>query len=406
MSETRPLATAYATLLTSLADHIRREFVWPSPDGGFAEFVFHKAGEEGPLPSPAGLSWPADDRLVHAPALAAAGFWIGCGEGRSIRSSWLDGVERLSLRDAFPADRQSFVHRPVELLGITVGVAALPVERPHITTWLKGVLERARKDPAADQWTALLRQAGDILINARTMHPSAVGDEASLHEIAAARWLSQSVGALPLDREQDQAILRRAILEMPDRLDLARAAVVFQAVRATVSDNIESEVEKNWQVGRERRDAESLVLTLCRRFHLFAQQLLHRHSSRPTIEIVDEYDVQDVMHALLRFHFDDVRAEEVTPSMGGKSGRMDFLLKREQLIVETKMTRKSLAQKDVGDELIIDMKRYRSHPDYRTLICLVYDPSGFCHSPAALETDLSGTDGDLRTFVVVCPQGM
>lgn len=41
----------------------------------------------------------------------------------------------------------------------------------------------------------------------------------------------------------------------------------------------------------------------------------------------DEYDVQDLPHALLLLYFDDVRAEEWTPSYAGKSARMDFLLK-------------------------------------------------------------------------------
>jgi len=112
------------------------------------------------------------------------------------------------------------------------------------------------------------------------------------------------------------------------------------------------------------------------------------------------------MRALLILHFEDVRPEEVTPSVGGKSGRMDFLLKGERLVVETKMTRRGLDQKAVGDELIIDMRRYRAHPDYRTLVCFVYDPGGFCHAPAALENDLSDQDGDFRTVVVVCPRGL
>lgn len=155
-----------------------------------------------------------------------------------------------------------------------------------------------------------------------------------------------------------------------------------------------------------QRDALTLVVTLCRRFHLFAHQLLDRHHERGTVRVVDEYDVQDLMHALLKVHFEDVRAEEVTPSVAGTSGRMDFLLKAEKLVVETKMTRRNLKQNEIGDQLIIDMKRYRSHPDLRTLVCFVYDPGGFCRAPAALENDLTGVDGRFRSVVIVCPRGM
>lgn len=123
------------------------------------------------------------------------------------------------------------------------------------------------------------------------------------------------------------------------------------------------------------------------------------------MRVADEYDVQDLMHALLKVHFEDVRAEEVTPSIAGKAGRMDFLLKAERLVLETKMTRRNLGQKEVGDELIVDMKRYRSHPDLRTLVCFVYDPGGFCRCPAALENDLTGVDGRFRSLVIVCPRG-
>ncbi len=111
------------------------------------------------------------------------------------------------------------------------------------------------------------------------------------------------------------------------------------------------------------------------------------------------------MHALLRLHFVDVREEEVAPSVGGKSSRMDFLLKHERVIIETKMTRKNLRQRELSDELIVDMTRYRSHPDCGALVCLVYDPDGHCHAPAALAADLTSDSEEFRTVVVVCPSG-
>ena len=59
------------------------------------------------------------------------------------------------------------------------------------------------------------------------------------------------------------------------------------------------------------------------RFHKVARQLRTRHSNRVTIEVNDEYDVQDLLHAVLLLFFDDVRKEEWTPSYAGGASRQD-----------------------------------------------------------------------------------
>lgn len=402
----RLLASAYGALLADLAAALKRDFAWPSPEAGFAAFVFHTVGEAGPVPCPGSLEWPGGDRLVHAPSLAAAGYWLACDEGGDIRSAWLDGVDRLSRRDAFPSDRQSFAYRPIELLGLVLGITACADAAPTLVSWIKGVLDRVRKEQAPDVWSRCLRRAAELALGLQSTAAPTELDGQTLEEVALVRWVSRSLGNVDATRQVDETLLRRALLEAGEGSDLAKNAVLHQALRSTVADLIESEVEQHWQVGRRRRDAEALVVALCRRFHLFAQQLLERHGNRGTVEIADEYDVQDLMHAVLKIHFEDVRPEEVVPSVGGKSGRMDFLLKAERLAIETKMTRKGLDQNAVSDELIVDMRRYRAHPDYRTLVCFVYDPAGRCHAPAALESDLSGQDGDFRTVVIVCPKGM
>ncbi|HMB89230.1 MAG TPA: hypothetical protein VKP65_00190 [Rhodothermales bacterium] len=69
-------------------------------------------------------------------------------------------------------------------------------------------------------------------------------------------------------------------------------------------------------------------------FHRVARHLLSRHSNRPTIEITDEYDVQDLLRALLCLDFADIRSEEWTPSYAGGSARTDFLLKPEKAVIE------------------------------------------------------------------------
>ena len=80
---------------------------------------------------------------------------------------------------------------------------------------------------------------------------------------------------------------------------------------------------------------------------------------------------------------------------------MDFLLKKEGIVVEVKKTRKRLGQREVGDQLFIDIKRYQSHQDCKILVCFVYDPEEVIGNPHGLEVDLSGKHGDLDAKVIV-----
>lgn len=151
-------------------------------------------------------------------------------------------------------------------------------------------------------------------------------------------------------------------------------------------------------------DHLTLIEKLCLRFHASARQLQQRHANRDTITIEDEYDVQDLLHALLRVHFDDIRAEEWTPSYAGSSSRVDFLLKAEQIVIEVKKTRASLKARELGEQLIIDRARYEAHPDCRTLVCFVYDPEGRIGNPVGIERDLEQHGGALRTRVIIAPR--
>lgn len=137
------------------------------------------------------------------------------------------------------------------------------------------------------------------------------------------------------------------------------------------------------------------------RFHSVARQLRQRHDDRPTLDINDEYDVQDLLHGLLKVYFDDIRPEEWTPSYAGGCTRMDFLLKAEKIVVEVKKTRSKLGAKEIGSELADDILRYRSHPDCKTLVCFVYDPEERILNPRGLEHDLSQPVGELQVKVYV-----
>jgi len=107
-------------------------------------------------------------------------------------------------------------------------------------------------------------------------------------------------------------------------------------------------------------------------FNGISRPLRNRKHDRAPFKIQNEYDVQDVLHVLLNVEFRDVRPEEWTPSYAGASSKVDFLLKEQKIVVEAKMTRDGLADKELGEELLVDIARYEGTCE--KLICFIYDP--------------------------------
>lgn len=133
--------------------------------------------------------------------------------------------------------------------------------------------------------------------------------------------------------------------------------------------------------------------------------LTHRRKGVQPLSFGNEYDVQDLLHALLRPWISDIRPEEFTPSYAGSSTRMDFLLPTHELVIETKIVRDRAHAKKVGDELIIDIEHYRKHPSCKSLWCVIYDPDQLITNAQGLKADLEGPrsskEGEVRVRVFV-----
>jgi hypothetical protein len=151
------------------------------------------------------------------------------------------------------------------------------------------------------------------------------------------------------------------------------------------------------------KSKDAVLRNLFDKFHDFVKQLRHRYDRRPTFDVNDEYDVQDLIHALLKLNFSDIRKEEWTPSYAGGSSRMDFLLKEEKIVIEVKKTRKGLGDKELGKQLIEDKERYKSHPDCKKLICFTYDPEGRITNPKGLENDLNRQEPEFEVEIIIKP---
>ena len=193
----------------------------------------------------------------------------------------------------------------------------------------------------------------------------------------------------PSDPGDDEKYYVRGKAELSNLLDIVEEE--YRLFPSVASDDLPEAIAR--------------VEHLFSRIHLVIRQLRRRHDCRVTLDVKDEHDLQDLLGALLRVHFDDVRAEESTPSYAGKSSRIDFLIREEAIGIETKMTRPGLSDREVGSELIEDTTRYSCHPNCKVLLCLVYDPDGRIQNPVGLSSALSIPHGALFVRVSVVPSG-
>src|SRR5262249_13389385 len=95
-------------------------------------------------------------------------------------------------------------------------------------------------------------------------------------------------------------------------------------------------------IAREQHDPpkpaeiEELLDILINGLRRAMHPLTHRRKGAQVLSFSTEYDVQDLLHALLRPWVADIRPEEFTPSYAGSSTRMDFLLPKYKIVLELK----------------------------------------------------------------------
>lgn len=127
----------------------------------------------------------------------------------------------------------------------------------------------------------------------------------------------------------------------------------------------------------------------------------NRYEKRATLEVADEYDVQDLMQGVLQIDFDDVRPEVWCPNYAGTNTRTDFLLPAEGILIEAKHTKNANAQIKVVEELIIDIARYKTYPGVKHMVCAIWDTEHHLKNPAALKSDLEQNNAGFVTVVVM-----
>lgn len=386
----------------------------PSPSTGLALHVFRVASCSVPAKIDKIAARFPEGVLDDAPQLATAGFAL-----KSTRSTqeqlgrWREGLRRLTKRQAFTRDHQTFAFRPAELVGIALGVQATEPQGTAFREWFVNVLTRlASEGTKTSAWNILWNAYAASLMGVTWTDPLPERFE-NLETIEVALLLVLLSSGVPLsipgfaefnriDLERE-LLCRMAFLPVDER-QVERLAVLHAALSLAIRSQLERHLSASNGLRGGTRDALQILELICRNFDRFVRALRKRHGNRAAFEVNDEYDVQDLMHGILLLHFDVVIPEDTAPARAGNKSRLDFLLKRERVVVETKMTRKGLRQSEAHDELVADRDRYKSHPDCDVLVCLVYDPERLFHNAAAFELDLNNDKDQPRMRAFVCPR--
>jgi len=269
-------------------------------------------------------------------------------------------------------------HASLEALFESSGAPGDPPDLAHHSKW-KEWLFRAGQDPEVDS----LKVLGNILEEFMDVEPV---DNETLK-----RW------------REDRARLEKA-LDQNGLQYYQGGRVIPNGVPLNPvgnPDRSSAPISADGQIGPS--SVENLLGVIVRGIPRAMYPLSNRRKGAKSLSFRTEYDVQDLLHAMLRPWVADVRAEEFTPSYAGTSTRMDFLLPAHDTVIETKSVRNVDHAKKIGDELIIDIAHYAVHPDCKYLWCVIYDQERLIKNVGGLITDLEGehTNGSGKVSVRV-----
>ena len=134
----------------------------------------------------------------------------------------------------------------------------------------------------------------------------------------------------------------------------------------------------------------STVLVAFDYFHDIAGELAERGHGRSPLLIANEYDVQDVLYAMLKTSLPDLTREEWTPRRANSASRIDLISRAAGLVIETKFVRSANHAHRLSREIRDDIEPYAEHTDCRRECFFVYDPQHHLPNARQFQQELSG----------------
>ena len=100
-----------------------------------------------------------------------------------------------------------------------------------------------------------------------------------------------------------------------------------------------------------------------------------RRKDHISFNIIDEYDVQDLLYVILKSVYPKLITEDPIAKIGSKSTKIDLILRGQGILIEVKIINTTgNSENKIIDDLKKDIESYHANKGLKTLICFVYDP--------------------------------
>ena len=287
------------------------------------------------------------------------------------------------------ADVLNGSHDSLNALFETAGAPGLPPDLAHHSKW-KTWLQRIGNDPEVDS----LKVLGNIIEEFMDLPP-----------LPSNGTLDSFLGMETPDSVEEYSKIKERLVTVLEQHGF-RYFRGGRLIQIGQPEPIDTEpIRCGQKEGSKPSSLEELLKIVIRGLPRAMQPFIHRRKGAQPLCFSSEYDIQDLLHALLRTWLSDIRPEEFSPSYAGSNTRMDFLLPVHNIVIETKRVRDKGHASKVGDELIIDIEHYRKHPNADHLWCVIYDPELYISNPKGLVNDLEGSrstpEGTVNVKVII-----
>ena len=305
-----PLVKSFSYQLNYLAEYIRENHSVQSPDSAFTVYIFDCTSSNVPdfLSNSITIHNYIDDftdinKLSQAPILSVLGYKIASSESipQEVSQGWKEGFRRLSKRQVFPADRNTFFYRPIELLGIVLGAMNLSGMRHEDLNWLKEtVLNGENKLEKDELWTFILSfYASNILgVNWK---PSSLPflEDVNTDDLALIKWLyyanpalAKHFGLTEHDKNKINKILLERCLTTPlVAQDVSQSAILYFAIKTSVLDFFQHNCDQYSLENKTIKSSLELVVAISERFHLVTKHIQEQHCDHSVFDNVNDKDI-------------------------------------------------------------------------------------------------------------------